>query len=415
MEKTKSLPVSKAMIWLAYKKVKVNQGSAGVDGQSLEAFEAKLSDNLYKLWNRMASGSYFPPAVREVEIPKKDGGKRKLGIPTVSDRIAQMVVKDLLEGRMEQIFHSNSYGYRPGKSAHQALEAVRQNVRDYAWVIDLDIKGFFDNIDHELLMLAVDKHVTEGWMKMYIRRWLSMPVQTVSGAIREKAGKGTPQGGVISPLLANLFLHYVLDKWLDKNHPGVKFVRYADDAIIHCRTQAEAETVLQAIDRRVKSCKLELHAGKTQIVYCRDYRRKGKYDKVKFDFLGFSFQPRSKKSKRDGRIFLGYDLAISKTSRKKIVEQIREMKLHRWTGAQIEEIAQKLNPKIAGWINYYGKFQQWELRGVFRMLHRRLTKWILNKYKQYQWSFRKGYQRLQRIRADQPGLFVHWRYTCYLI
>ena len=406
--KSKSLPVSKQMVWNAYKKVRANKGSAGIDGISLKDFELKLEDNLYKIWNRLASGSYFPPPVKEVEIPKKDGKKRKLGIPTVGDRIAQMVIKDLVEGRFEKEFNPNSYGYRPLKSAHQALDAVRKNVRKYAWVIDLDIKGFFDNIDHELLMLAVEKHVEERWIKMYIRRWLEMPVQTKSGKLITKQGKGTPQGGVISPLLANLFLHYVLDKWLSIKYPEISFVRYADDAIIHCRTQSEAEVVLKAIGDRVSECKLQLHEKKTKIAYCKDYRRKEKFENVKFDFLGFSFKPQSMKSKLNKGMFLGFDLSISKASRSKIVDEIRKTNLHRWTTARIEDIAEVLNPKIRGWINYYGKYRKWELNRTLRRLHQRLAKWLLNKYKRLKWSFRRAFKLLEKIKISKPSLFAHW-------
>lgn len=409
MGQTKSLPVSKQMVWNAYKKVKANKGSAGIDGISLEGFELKLKDNLYKIWNRLASGSYFPPPVKEVEIPKKDGKKRKLGIPTVGDRIAQMVIKDIVEVRFEKEFSSNSYGYRPMRSAHQALEVVRNNVRKYDWVIDLDIKGFFDNIDHGLLNLALEKHVEEKWIKMYIHRWLEMPVQTKSGELIAKQGKGTPQGGVISPLLANLFLHYVLDKWLSINYPEISFVRYADDAIIHCRTKMEAEAVLKAINDRVTECKLALHEKKTKIAYCKDYRRKENFCNIKFDFLGFSFQPRSTKSKINGRMFLGFDLAISKTSRNNIIEALSKTNFHRWTTASIEDIAEMLNPKITGWLNYYGKYRRWELAGIFRRLHRRLAKWLLNKYKRLKWSFKRAFKMLKKIKLSNSELFAHWK------
>ncbi len=409
MNETKSLPVTKEMVWEAYKKVKANKGGAGVDGMSLEQFELKRNENLYKIWNRMSSGSYFPPPVKEVEIPKKDGKMRKLGIPTVGDRIAQMVVKDYVEERFEKEFHPNSYGYRPLKNAHQALAEVRRNVKEYDWVIDLDIKGFFDNIDHELLMLSVERHVEEKWINMYIRRWLEMPVQTKTGELIGKQGKGTPQGGVISPLLANLFLHYVMDKWLTKKHPQIRFVRYADDAIIHCRTQEEAEMVLKSINARVSACKLELHELKTKIVYCKDYRRNSTFGNIQFDFLGFSFQPRTNKSKRDGKLFLGFDLAISKQSRNKIVEELRDSKFNRWTTAKIEDIADMLNPKITGWINYYGKYRRWALSGVFRRLQSRLAAWILNKYKRLKKSLNKAYELLTKIRTSNVTLFEHWK------
>ncbi len=264
-DSTKGIPITKKMVWESYKKVKRNKGSGGVDGVSLKTYEEDLSNNLYKLWNRLASGSYFPQAVREKAIPKKDGKMRLLGIPSISDRIAQQVIKDYLEPRMERIFHPNSYGYRPGKNAHQALEQVRQKVRKFDWVIDMDIKGFFDEVSHELLIKALDKHVPEKWVKMYIQRWLESPVRKEDGTLKHKYGKGTPQGGVISPLLANLFLHYVFDKWIEIHHPEVEFVRYADDIIVHCKTKSKAQTILQAIKGRMEKCHLKLHEVKTKI------------------------------------------------------------------------------------------------------------------------------------------------------
>jgi len=244
---TKSVPVSRTMVWEAYKKVRSNQGSAGVDQISMDEFDANRSKYLYKLWNRMASGSYFPPPVKEVEIPKKDGKVRKLGVPTINDRVAQMVVKEYIEPWFEKIFSSHSHGYRPNRNSHQALESVRANCRKTDWVIDLDIKGFFDNIDHNKLLLAIEKHVSEKWCILYLKRWLQMPVQIKSGELVLKLGKGTPQGGVISPLLANLFLHYAMDKWLEHTHPTVSYVRYADDAILYCRNKAQAEEVLETL------------------------------------------------------------------------------------------------------------------------------------------------------------------------
>ena len=324
---TKSVPITREMVWKAYLKVKKGGKSAGVDKVSMEEFDANRSKHLYKLWNRMASGSYFPPPVKESEIPKENGKTRKLGIPTVSDRVGQMVVKEYLEPRFEKIFSPHSYGYRPKKNAHQALSEVRKNCWKTDWVIDLDIKGFFDNIDHEKLMLAIGKHVPEKWARLYITRWLNMPVLTKSGKLVEKQGKGTPQGGVISPLLANLFLHYAFDKWLETTDSTVKFVRYADDAIIHCRSKSHAEHILKELQSRMQECKLELHPEKTKLVYCRDYRRRGKYPVVKFDFLGYSFQPRTNKSKRTGKLFLGFDCAISISSRKKIADKLGDKEM----------------------------------------------------------------------------------------
>jgi len=322
---TKSVPVSKEQVWLAYKKVRSNHGSAGIDRVSMDEFDANRSGHLYKLWNRMASGSYFPPPVKEVEIPKKDGKFRKLGIPTISDRVAQTVVKEYLEPRFEKIFSPHSYGYRPGKNAHQALKAVQENCRMMDWVIDLDIKGFFDNIEHGKLMLAVKKHVSEKWCLMYIERWLQMPAQMRTGELVVKEGKGTPQGGVISPLLANLFLHYAMDKWLEQTHSAVRYVRYADDAILHCKSKIQADYVLRNLNKRMQQCELELHPEKTRLVYCKDHRRQEKHENVKFDFLGYTFQPRTTKSKlTGGMLFLGFDCAISISSKRRITEKMKD-------------------------------------------------------------------------------------------
>ena len=406
---TKSVPVSKEQVWLAYKKVRSNQGSAGIDQVSMEEFDADRSKHLYKLWNRMSSGSYFPPPVKEVVIPKKDGKVRKLGVPTISDRVAQMVVKDYLEPRFEKIFSPHSYGYRPGKNAHQALSAVRENIRVLDWVIDLDIKGFFDNIDHTKLMLAIEKHVSEKWCLMYIKRWLTTPVQTKTGELVQKQGKGTPQGGVLSPLLANLFLHYTMDKWLEQTHPAVKYVRYADDAILHCKSKVQADYVLDNLNNRMMQCGLELHPDKTKLVYCKDYRRQGEHEHVKFDFLGYSFQPRTTKSKKTGELFLGYDCAISISSKKRIAEKMRELDIEHLTHRSIVGVAQYLEPFIRGWANYYGRFRLWEMNSIFQLLRRRLVKWARKRYKRYKTSLNKAYAWLERVKDQYPTLFYQWR------
>jgi group II intron reverse transcriptase/maturase len=397
------------MVWSAYKKVRANKGSAGVDAVSMEEFDANRSKHLYKLWNRMASGSYFPPPVKEVEIPKKEGKSRKLGIPTISDRVGQMVVKDYIEPRLERIFSANSYGYRPNKNAHQALESVRKNCWKTDWVIDLDIKGFFDNISHDKLMLAVEKHVPENWARLYITRWLTAQVLTKSGGLVAKQGKGTPQGGVISPLLANLFLHYGFDKWLEQTDKTVNFTRYADDVIVHCKSKGHAEQTLKAIGQRMNDVGLELHSKKTKLVYCRDYRRQEKYPGVKFDFLGYSFQPRTTKSKTSSRMFLGFDCAISISSRKRIADKLGELKVEKLNFNSIVGIAQHLNPMIRGWINYYGKFRISMLHKVFRLLNKRLVRWARKRYKRYKSSLKRGFQWLKRVQVQYPSLFYHWQ------
>jgi len=407
-EKARSLPITLQMVWAAYRKVRSNRGSAGVDAVSVEEFEADKMQQLYKIWNRMSSGSYFPPSVRTVEIPKKDGSKRKLGIPTVGDRVAQQVIKSYLEPRLEKCFHDNSYGYRPLRSAHQAVEAVRQNVKDYGWVVDMDISKFFDKMNHELLLKALDVHVEEKWVKMYIVRWLEAPMEDVSGIQTAKGGMGTPQGGVISPLLANLFLHYVLDKWIEKYYPALRFVRYADDIIIHCRSEEEAKTVLQRVKERLEECRLSINEQKTKIVYCQNYRRLKKDYKVKFDFLGFSFQPRLAVSKRGG-MYLSFNCAISIAAEKRILSVIRESKFARWTKATLDDIASEFNPKLQGWINYYGKYHKHKLGRIIRRFHFHLMKWVLNKYKSFKTSKRKAYGWLRKQRAEYPKLFYHWQ------
>lgn len=406
---TKSIPISRSMIWEAYKKVRANNGGAGVDSICMEEYDANRRKHLYKLWNRMASGSYFPPAVKEVEIPKKDGNVRKLGIPTISDRVAQMAIKDYLESRFEAIFSPNSYGYRPNKNAHQALEMVRSNCRKTDWVIDLDIKGFFDNISHEKLMLTVEKHVPENWVKLYIKRWLAAPVLTKSGELITKQGKGTPQGGVISPLLANLFLHYGFDKWLTQTDKTVNFTRYADDVIVHCKSKPQAERMLYLINQRMNNIDLELHPDKTKIVYCKDYRRKEKYPIVKFDFLGYSFQPRTTKSKRTSGFFLGFDCAISMSSCKRIADKLGELKIEKMTFKSIVGIAHKLNPMIRGWIQYYGKYRISSLHKVFRLLNQRLVRWARKRYKRYKTSLIRAYKWLARVQEQYSYLFYHWQ------
>lgn len=407
---TKSIPIAKRMVWEAYKKVRKNKGAAGIDNETIAMYEERLDDNLYILWNRMSSGSYFPISVLEVEIPKDDGKKkRKLGIPTVNDRVAQQVVKSYLEPRFEALFSIRSYGYRPLRCAHQAIEQVRKKVRKFHWVIDMDISGFFDNMSHELLMKAVDRHVKEKWAKMYIERWLQSTIEDRKGNKRQRCGKGTPQGGVISPLLANLFLHYAFDRWFEINYPNLSFARYADDLVVHCNTQEEAEEVLKAIKKRLGDCMLELNEQKTKIVYCKKDHRNEKFKTVKFDFLGYSFQPRPTRN-REGEVFLGFDCAISRKSEKKIADAIRKSEFHRRTDLSIYHIAGDFNPKIRGWINYYGKFRLSMLMRIFRIFNWRLIKWAARKYKRFNRSMHNAGCWLRNLAKCYPGLFIHWQY-----
>jgi group II intron reverse transcriptase/maturase len=407
VNKAKPFCISKWEVWEAYKLVKANKGSAGVDGQSIAEFEEDLKNNLFKIWNRMSSGSYFPPPVRRVDIPKDNGKTRPLGIPTVSDRIAQTVVKRYLEPIVEEYFHADSYGYRPGKSAIEAIGVARQRCWRYDWVLDLDIKGFFDNIDHDLLMRAVRKHTNCKWVLLYIERWLNAPAQLEEGNLINR-DKGTPQGGVISPLLANLFLHYAFDTWMKRHYPQIPFERYADDGICHCRSKAEAEILRVAIEKRFAECGLELNLQKTKIVYCKDDDRRGNYPEQKFDFLGFTFRPRRAKNRR-GKLFVGFTPAISNRAKKSICDTMRRWKMHRQTDKSLDELARVVNPVLRGWINYYGRFYKSALYRVFQHLNNILVQWASRKYKRLRGYDQRASQWLQGVFHRQPKLFAHWQ------
>lgn len=408
MHTAKPFEISKQVVWEAYKRVKSNKGACGVDDETISDFEKDLKNNLYKLWNRLSSGSYFPPPVRQVEIPKATGGTRKLGVPTVRDRIAQMVAKIHFEPEIESYFHEDSYGYRPNKSALDAVGKARQRCWQYNWVIDLDIKGFFDNLDHDLVMKAVRKHTENKWLLIYIERWLKASVQMQDGTLITRV-RGTPQGGVISPLIANLFLHYAFDKWMERTNPGNPFERYADDVIVHCGTKEEAEKLLQAISTRLLECGLELHPVKTKIVYCKDDDRTGKYDNESFDFLGYTF--RARKIKFREKYFTGFNPAISNKAAKMIRQKMRSWKFHRWTDKNLDDLALICRPMLRGWINYYGRFYKSRLYEVLRHLDNILKRWAIKKYRKMKGSVIKASEWLRRIAKCNPSLFPHWRYA----
>jgi RNA-directed DNA polymerase len=407
VSQAKPFGISKQVVWEAYKRVKANRGTYGVDEESIQDFEVNLKDNLYKLWNRMSSGSYFPPSVRRVEIPKASGGKRPLGIPTVTDRIAQMVAKIYLEPKLEPYFHKDSYGYRPKKSAIEALGAARERCWRWDWVLDLDIRGFFDNLDHELLMRAVKKHTDRTWIVLYTERWLKAPAQKEDGTL-ENRGKGTPQGGVISPLLANLFLHYALDEWMKKNHPDIEFERYADDAVFHCVTEREAKALKEAIGKRLAECRLGFHPEKTKIVYCKDDRRRGSYPNEKFNFLGYTFRPREAKD-RSGKLFVGFNPAVSQDAVKSMRRTMRKWKLHRRADKELQDLSRKYNPIIRGWVNYYSKYNKAALYPTFCHLNRTLIRWAMRKYKRFRIHQRRAAYWLGEIARRDPQLFAHWK------
>jgi RNA-directed DNA polymerase len=408
VDKTKSFAISKRAVWDAYRKVRDNKGAAGVDEQSLAQFEQNLQDNLYKLWNRMASGSYFPPPVKLVEIPKKSGGVRPLGVPTVADRIAQTVAAQELEKVVEPIFDPDSYAYRQGRSAHDALAVCRQRCWQFDWAIDLDVKAFFDSVDHSLLLKAVEHHTDQRWVLLYVQRWLQAPLQQQDGTLVER-DRGTPQGSAVSPVLANLFLHYAFDAWMRRTFPSVPFERYADDVIAHCASLAQAEQVLEAIRQRLAACGLVLHPDKTRIVYCKDGDRSGSHEHESFDFLGYTFRARRAKSK-DGRFFISFLPAVSDTAAKAVRQQIRRWRLHLWTSNGLRDIAAFVNPIVRGWINYYGRFYRSRLVStVLRQINEYLIRWAMRKYKRLRHSRRRAVMLLARIARSNPDLFVHWR------
>jgi group II intron reverse transcriptase/maturase len=408
MPDAKPYVIPKQLVWDAYQRVKANRGAAGVDGESVVAFEKDLKNNLYKVWNRMSSGSYLPPPVRLVEIEKESGGTRPLGIPTVADRVAQTVVKIVLEPVMDPHFHADSYGYRPGKSALDAVGMARKRCWDADWVIDLDIKGFFDSIPHDLVERAVAHHTDFPWVRLYIARWLRAPVQRLDGTLEERT-KGTPQGGVISPLLANLFLHYAFDCWMQRTFPSVPFERYADDAIVHCGSERHARSVLEAIRGRFTQCGLELHPTKTRIVYCKDDDRPREYEHVAFDFLGYTFQPRRAKN-RWGKFFVSFLPAMSAKAAKRVRQTIREWRMASTRNNQrLEDLARHVNPVVRGWLQYYGRFYRSKCLQVLRHLNGALAGWARRKYTRFRRRERESMHWLGCIARRDGSLFVHWQ------
>lgn len=408
----KSFDIPKTLIWEAYQKVKANKGAAGVDAQSLADFAQDEKKNLYKIWNRMSSGSYFPPPVKAVEIPKAGGkGVRVLGVPTVADRIAQTAVAMILEPGVDKIFHPDSYGYRPGRSALDAVGVCRQRCWKYRWVIDLDIQAFFDTVPHEPILAAVGQHTDLPWVLLYVQRWLTADLQQPDGTLVTR-DRGTPQGSAISPLLTNLFMHYAVDRYLADTQPQVRFERYCDDAIVHCVSEKQARYLRNVIAARLRRFGLRLHPEKTRIVYCaqedRPPPRAGTV--VEFTFLGYTFRPRYART-RDGRWKLGFLPAVSKAAQKAMAHTIRGWHLGRCTPLSFTEIAAMINRVVAGWINYYGRFYKSLLISFLaNRINPHLVKWAMRKYKHLHRAPRKARERLARIAQLYPGTFVHWRH-----
>ena len=406
----KPFDIPKQLIWQAWKRVAANGGAPGADGVTIEDFKADLGNSLYKIWNRMSSGTYFPPPVRAVEIPKASGGTRILGVPTVGDRVAQTAASMALEPRAESIFHDDSYGYRRNRGALDAVGTCRERCWAKAWVIDLDIRKFFDSVPWDLVVKAVQANVTheQRWIVLYVKRWLAAPIVMPDGR-QQARGEGTPQGSAISPALANLFMHYAFDLWLEREFPMVEFERYADDGVIHCATEQQARRVLAALEERMAGVGLQLHPDKTRIVYCKDSNRRGSHERTSFTFLGFTFRPRQARRK-DGVRFTSFMPAISKDALKKISAEIRSWRLHRWVNSDGGEIAKLINPKIRGWMGFYGAFYISALYPVLRRINTYLMRWVMNKYKNRS-TWKKATRALMEAADRRPRYFAHWAWV----
>ena len=402
----KPFAISKRLVWEAWRRVKDNKGVAGVDEESIQAFEENLRGNLYKVWNRMSSGSYIPPPVRAVEIPKKSGGSRMLGVPTVADRVAQTVAYLYLEPEVEPVFHQDSYGYRPRRSAHDALRVCQQRCWKYDWVLDLDLKSFFDSLDHSLVLKAVAHHTNLRWILLYVERWLKAPLQLEDGTLKAR-DRGSPQGSAISPVLANIFLHYALDLWLGREFPAVPFERYADDVILHCNGKAQAQLVRDAIIKRLAQVGLELNLDKTRVVYCKDANRKGSHEHERFTFLGYTFCPRRARN-RNGELFVSFQPAISDDNAKRIRHVIKRWRLHLWSGKSLNDLAQEINSTVRGWIDFYGRFYRSELISSLRHIDDYLVRWAMRKYKRLRRHPTRARSFLADVARREPKLFAHW-------
>jgi len=404
----KPFEIPRSMVWEAYQRVKANKGAAGVDGQSVEQFGQDEKNNLYRLWNRMSSGSYFPPPVKAVEIPKASGGVRILGVPTVADRIAQTVVAMYLERLVEPIFHPDSYGYRPGRSALDAVARCRERCWRNDWVIDLDVRAFFDSVDHSLMLKAVRRHTDAKWVLLYVARWLKAPMRQPDGTLAAR-DRGTPQGSAVSPVLANLYLHYAFDMWLAREYPGVTFERYCDDAVIHCTSQAQAVKVRNALAARLAGVGLELHPDKTRVVYCKDADRRGDHEVTSFTFLGYTFRPRLAKN-RWGKHFVNFLPAVSKDAVKAMGREMRSWHIARRSDKSLTDLARMFNSIVQGWINYYGRFYKSMLYPLLRRINEHLVRWACRKYKRLRRRERRAKELLARAAKRFPALFAHWRF-----
>ncbi|MFB7739024.1 group II intron reverse transcriptase/maturase [Streptomyces sp. NPDC056112] len=408
----KPFDISKWGVQEAWERVRANQGSAGVDGVSIGEFEKDLRNNLYKIWNRMSSGAYFPPPVKAVEIPKAHGGgTRVLGVPSVADRVAQTVVAGVLEARVESIFHPDSYGYRPKRSALDAVGECRQRCWKYDWVIELDIRKFFDSVPHDLIVRAVEANTDLPWVVLYVKRWLVAPLALPDGTLQDR-DRGTPQGSAISPVLANLFLHYAFDAWMARVFPAMPFERYADDTVVHCSSRGQAERVLAAIAERMGEVGLELHPDKTRIVYCKDGKRRGSYEHTSFTFLGFTFRPRGART-RTGEMFLSFAPAVSKDALKKMGTTVRAWKLHQRSGLSEQDLARWINPVVRGWMQYYGAFSRSALYPLLARINAYVMRWSRNKYRRLR-GRKKAQAAWERAVKLRPRFFAQWVWVTWV-
>jgi RNA-directed DNA polymerase len=405
--KVKSFQIPKRLVYEAWEKVRANGGAPGVDAVSIAEFADDERDNLYKLWNRMSSGSYMPGPVRAVEIPKDHGeGVRTLGVPNTVDRVAQTAVAILLEEKLEPIFHPDSYGYRPGRSCHDALAVTRKRCWQQDWTLDLDVRAFFDSVPHDLMLKAVAHHTDERWVLLYVQRWLTAPMRMPDGTLVERE-KGTPQGSPVSPVLANLFMHYAFDRWIGREFPGCPFERYADDIVAHCDTEEQAQQLRAAIAERFRPLGLELHPDKTKIVYCKDANRSGSSEHTGFDFLGYTFRGRLAHGRRG--FFVSFSPAMSAKAKKAKGQQIRAWHLNRRSGTDLSSLAKDINPQVRGWINYYGAFYRSELCSIARRIDEHLLRWAMQKFKRLRRKPAKAWKWLNAIRQREPNLLAHWQ------
>jgi len=410
VNKPKPFVISKEVVHEAYLRVKANKGAPGVDEESIGEFEKDLEGNLYKVWNRMTSGSYMPPPVRMVEIPKPGGrGVRILGVPTVADRIAQTVAKIYLEPVVEPIFHEDSYGYRPGRSALRAVGVCRERCWRRDWVIDLDVQAFFDTLDHELVLKAVRHHTSERWILLYVERWLKAPMQREDGTLAARE-QGSPQGSAISPLLANLFMHYAFDAWMQRELPTIWFERYADDVVVHCISERQAQYVLAAITKRLAHCKLTVSPTKTRLVYCKDQRRTGSHEHEQFNFLGYTFRPRRARNGQTGEWFISFCPAASDEACKAMRQEIRRWRLHLRSGSHLSALARQCNAIVQGWINYYGRYYPSQLAISLRQINAYLARWARGKYKRLKGHITRSWRFLANVARREPDLFAHWTF-----